>query len=100
MSLFAIWLFQDSLHRGSAFRQASRRSESGLRRGGRPPREQSRWSAGRRSAPEAGGLRKRIVLWRAPRPKRERVVTFARVARPTTLAPPGAPLLSFVRRAS
>src|ERR1700733_15386270 len=41
-----------------------------------------RWSAGRRRAPEAGGSRKRIVLWRAPRPKRERVVTFARVARP------------------
>src|ERR1700734_4484123 len=41
-----------------------------------------RWSAGRRSAPEAGGSRKRIVLWRAPRPKRERVATFARVARP------------------
>ena len=44
--------------------------------------EKPRWSAGRRSAPEAGGSRKRIVLWRAPRPKRERVVTFARVARP------------------
>ncbi len=43
-----------------------------------------RWSAGRRSAPEAGGSRKGIVLWRAPRPKRERVATFARVARPTT----------------
>jgi hypothetical protein len=54
--------------------------------------EEPRWSAGRRRAPEAGGSRKRIVLWRAPRPKRERVVTFARVARPTTLAPPGAPL--------
>src|ERR1700720_881304 len=50
------------------------------------------WSAGRRSAPEAGGSPKRIVLWRAPRPKRERVVTFARVAGPTTPAPPGAPL--------
>ena len=60
--------------------------------GGRPPRQAPRWSAGRRRAPEAGGSRKRIVLWRAPRPKRERVVTFARVARPTTLAPPGAPL--------
>ena len=44
--------------------------------------EKPRWSAGRRSAPEAGGSRKRIVLWRAPRPKRERVVTLARVARP------------------
>src|ERR1700690_2549011 len=41
-----------------------------------------RWSAGRRSAPEAGGSRKGIVLWRAPRPKRERGVTLARVARP------------------
>ena len=51
------------------------------------------WSAGRRSAPEAGGSRKRIDLWRAPRPKRERVVTLVRVARPTTLAPPGAPFL-------
>ena len=67
------------------------RSESGSVRGGRPPGAQPRWSAGRRSAPEAGGSRERIVLWRAPRPKRERVVTFARVARPTTLAPPGAP---------
>src|ERR1700683_4322263 len=36
-------------------------------RGGEPRRW---WSAGRRSAPEAGGSRKRIVLWRAPRPKR------------------------------
>src|SRR5271156_4543605 len=61
--------------------------------GGRPPRRGSRWSAARRRAPEAGGSRKRIVLWRAPRPKRERVATFARVAWPTTLAPLGAPLL-------
>jgi hypothetical protein len=42
------------------------------------------WSAGRRSAPEAGGSRKRIVLWRAPRPKRGRVATSVRVAWPTT----------------
>src|SRR6202167_1734902 len=55
------------------------------------------WSAGRRRAPEAGGSRKRIVLWRAPRPKRERVVTFARVVWPTTLAPPGAPLPRLLR---
>ena len=67
-----------------------------LRDGGRQPEREPRWSAGRRRAPEAGGSRKRIVLWRAPRPKRERVVTFARVARPTTLAPPGAPLVPFV----
>src|ERR1700691_2831715 len=59
--------------------------------------EEPQWSAGRRRAPEAGGSRKRIVLWRAPRPKRERVVTFARVARPTTLAPPGAPLPRLLR---
>ncbi len=59
--------------------------------GGRQPRREPQWSAGRRRAPEAGGSRKRIVLWRAPRPERERVVTFARVAWPTTLAPPGAP---------
>src|SRR5208282_2822172 len=65
-----------------------------LSRGGRPPQREPRWSAGRRRAPEAGGSRKRIVLWRAPRPKRERVVTSVRVARPTTLAPPGAPLPS------
>src|SRR5580692_10256546 len=50
------------------------------------------WSAGRRSAPEAGVPRKRIVLWRAPRPKRGRVATSVRVAWPTTPAPPGAPL--------
>src|ERR1700683_3823065 len=50
------------------------------------------WSAGRRSAPEAGGSRKRIVLWRAPRPKRGRVATSVRVAWPTPPAPPGAPL--------
>jgi hypothetical protein len=56
------------------------------------PCEGSRWSAGRRRAPEAGGSRKRIVLWRAPRPKRERVATSVRVAWPTTLAPLGAPL--------
>src|ERR1700730_214979 len=42
------------------------------------------WSAGRRSAPEPGGSRKRIVLWRAPRPKRGRVATSVRVAWPTT----------------
>src|SRR5208282_6526162 len=66
-----------------------------LSRGGRPPQREPRWSAGRRRAPEAGGSRKRIVLWRAPRPKRERVVTSVRVARPTTLAPPGAPCLPF-----
>ena len=66
-----------------------------LRDGGRQPEREPRWSAGRRRAPEAGGSRKRIVLWRAPRPKRERVVTSVRVARPTTLAPPGAPFLPF-----
>jgi len=32
------------------------------------------------------------LLWRAPRPKRERVATSVRVAWPTTPAPPGAPL--------
>jgi hypothetical protein len=62
-----------------------------LRRGGRPPWRRPWWSAGRRRAPEAGGSRKRIVLWRAPRPKRERVATSVRVAWPTTLAPLGAP---------
>src|SRR6202035_5777950 len=31
-----------------------------------------------------GGSRKRIVLWRAPRPKRGRVATSDRVAWPTT----------------
>ncbi len=71
---------------------ADRWGECGSSGGGRPPRQAPRWSAGRRRAPEAGGLRKGIVLWRAPRPKRERVVTFARVAWPPTLAPPGAPL--------
>ena len=55
------------------------------------PSPQPQWSAGRRRAPEAGGSREGIILWRAPRPKRERVVTSVRVARPTTLAPPGAP---------
>src|SRR5271168_2772650 len=49
------------------------------------------WNAGRRRAPEAGGSRKRIVLWRAPRPKRGRVATSVRVAWPRPLAPPGAP---------
>src|SRR5271166_2086330 len=71
------------------------RADAVLRRVGRPPWRQPRWSAGRRRAPEAGGPRKRIVLWRAPRPKRERVVTSVRVARSTTLAPPGAPSLPF-----
>src|ERR1700729_1142712 len=63
----------------------ARRSGSGTRaavvdsRGGDP---RWWWSAGRRSAPEAGGSRKRIVLWRAPRPKRGRVATSVRVAWP------------------
>ena len=35
------------------------------------------------------------LLWRAPRPERERVATSVRVARPTTLAPPGAPFPCF-----
>ena len=36
------------------------------------------------------------LLWRAPRPKRGRVATSVRVAWPTTPAPPGAPLFSFL----
>ncbi len=83
---------QISLGKGHGPAVAGDGSECGFKaEAGRPAlSEKPRWSAGRRSAPEAGGSRKRIVLWRAPRPKRERVATFARVARPTTLAPPGA----------
>src|SRR6202049_2637986 len=74
---------------------AGGRSGSGTRaaavdsRGGEP---RWWWSAGRRSAPEAGGSRKRIVLWRAPRPQRGRGATSVGVAWRTTPAPPGAPL--------
>jgi hypothetical protein len=41
------------------------------------------------------GVQKRIGPWRGPRPKRERVATFAHVARSSTYAFPGVPLPFF-----
>ena len=62
--------------------------------GGRQPRRGTAMVVERREAQRARSRRfaQADLLWRAPRPKRERVATSVRAAWPTTPAPPGAPL--------